>query len=135
MKFQQELLRCQQQHCEEIKEKNQAITTTKETKRLPLRGKLEFRYRATLCIIFLIACSYDELWELLKPYCKKWYQLGIKFGADRKDLRSLIPDECGIPAEPQKCLELMLKMRYDKCEVTWLNAVKVLARQLAKPHS
>jgi hypothetical protein len=73
---------------------------------------------------------------LLKPYCKKWYQLGIKFGVDRRDLRSLISDRYGIlPADSQKCLELMLKMRFDKCKVTLLDAVKVLARQLAKPHS
>jgi serine/threonine-protein kinase TNNI3K len=47
IKFQQELLRCQQQHYEEIKEKNQAMTTTKECKQPLLRGnfKLEF----TLC--------------------------------------------------------------------------------------
>ena len=86
-------------------------------------------------IIFLIACSYDELWELFKPHCKKWYQLGIKFGVERRDLWSLIPYGCGIPADPQKCLELMVKMRFDKCEVTWLDAVTVLSRQLAKPHS
>ena len=82
--------------------------------------------------IFLIACSYDELWELFKPYCKKWYQLGIKFGVERRDLRSLIPDGCGIPADPQKCLELMLK---NLMRLTWLDAVTVLTQQLAKPHS
>ena len=85
--------------------------------------------------MIIIVCSYDELWELLKPYCKKWYQLGIKFGVERRDLRSLIPDGWGIPTDPQKCLELMLEIRVEKCEVTWLDAVKILARQLAKPHS
>ena len=87
--------------------------------------------------IFYLVCSYDELWELFKPYCKKWYQLGIKFGVERRDLRSLMPDGCGIPADPQKCLELMLKnsMRFDKCKMTWLDAVTVLTQQLAKPYS
>ena len=91
-----------------------------------------------LCIharYFFLACSSDKLWEFLKPYSLQWYQLGIKFGVDRRDLRSLIPDGYGIPTDPQKCLELMLKMRYDKCEVTWLDAVTVLTQQLAKPHS
>ena len=89
VKFQQEILHCQQQHYEEIKEKNQAIITiTKESKQSLLRGKLEF----TLCLhafmhaIFLIDCSSDELWELLKPYSMQWYQLGIKFGVERRDL-------------------------------------------------
>jgi hypothetical protein len=47
----------------------------------------------------------------------------------------LIPYGYGISADPQECLELMLKMRFDKCEVTWIDAVTVLTRQLAKPHS
>jgi hypothetical protein len=76
------------------------------------------------------------VWELLKPYFKKWYQLGIKFGVERRDLWSLISDRYGIlPADAQTCLELMLKMRFDKCEVTWFDAVNVLTRQLEKPHS
>ena len=85
--------------------------------------------------IFHLACSYDELWELLKPYYMQWYQLGIKFGVERRDLRSLIPYGCGIPTDPQKCLELMLKMRFDRHTMTLLDAEKVLARQLAKPFS
>lgn len=84
-----------------------------------------------MVFFIIIVCSYDELWELLKPYCMQWYQLGIKFGVERRDLQSLMPYGWGI----QKCLELMLKMRLDKCEVTWLDAVTVLTRQLAKPHS
>jgi hypothetical protein len=85
--------------------------------------------------IFVIACSSDELWGLLKPYSRKWYQLGVKFGLERRDLRSLIPYGCGIPTDPQKCLELMLKMRFDERRVTWLDVVTVLTRQIAKPHS
>jgi hypothetical protein len=139
MKFQQELLRYQQQHFEDIKEKNQAMI--KESQQPLSRGELEFILsqccRATVHLIcyFLVAYICNELWELLKPYCKKWYQLGIKFGVDRRDLRSLIPYGYGIPEDPQQCLELMLKMRFDKCKVTLLDAVMVLARHLAKPHS
>ena len=81
--------------------------------------------------MIIIVCSYDELWELLKPYYMQWYQLGIKFGVDRRNLQSLTPYGWDI----RKCLELMLKVRLDKCEVTWLDAVTVLTRQLAKPHS
>ena len=65
----------------------------------------------------------------------QWYQLGIKFGVERRDLRSLIPYGCGVPADPQECLKLMIKMKFDMCEVTWLDAVTVLTRQLAKPRS
>ena len=52
VKFQQEILRCQQRHYEEIKEKNQAMTSTlSKESRQPLcilRGKID---RATVCTV------------------------------------------------------------------------------------
>jgi serine/threonine protein kinase len=63
VKFQQELLHCQQQHYEEIKEKNLLMTATKGSQHPLLRGKLEFILsqccRATIhSFYFLVPCSF-----------------------------------------------------------------------------
>ena len=81
-----------------------------------------------------LAHSYDEMWLLLKPFCEKWYQLGIKFGLERRNLRSLIPHGYGLPADPLQCLDLMLKMRLNKDKLSWEEVIMVLARLLAEPY-
>lgn len=79
------------------------------------------------------ACCFSEVFELLKPCCEKWYQLGIKFGLKRRDLHTMIP--FGLPTDAETYLNLMLKMRFDKEKFTWEELVMVLASLAAKPYS
>ena len=82
---------------------------------------------------YCAACCFNEVFEQLKPYCEKWYQLGIKFGLERRDLHTMIP--FGLPTDAQTCLNLMLKMRFNKDKLTWEGVAMVLANISAKPHS